>query len=364
MRILKTIVFAVLVTTACTPSGKTDSTGIFLDSLNNSGTADDLKSKLARERGFTHYNSGDLQPAQRLFEYAAVLDSNNILNLYALALVGSRNGDFNKSLRLLTKVVQQDSLGLLGAYGSMATIYSFQDNYGRADSIVDQMLLSDNPKIRREAYSIAAVLSIRKGSMLGAVDFMKLRIPLSKKLYNRASGTLEHPYWDHHLIGNIYLAMHWPDSAKAIMKEGLKLLDTGENRKTARLIRSDHNYFESMYLFEKGRYDASHANFISNFDQNKNGYGGIWARILIEKNRPDSALTVLGQYCHQGFYYTKFLEGKAYLKAGRPLKADALFKEVLGFHQIGEWYWQHEYALICDEIAGIYATAPELNGNE
>lgn len=51
---------------------------------------------------------------------------------------------------------------------------------------------------------------------------MKLRVPLSQKLYAKYAPRLEHPYWDYHLIGNMFLAAQQPDSAKVYVDQGMK----------------------------------------------------------------------------------------------------------------------------------------------
>ncbi|RKN78500.1 tetratricopeptide repeat protein [Ulvibacterium marinum] len=337
---------------------------LLIDSLANTDLPKSDKISSIRNAGFSYYYNGDIDSAHTMFTYTYQQDSTDIENMYAVALVNSIHGNYNRSLELLNKIIHRDSLAKLSAYGSVALIYSFRGEEEKARNLVDTMLKSNHDKIRREAYSIASVLSIKKDSIAQAIDFMKLRIPVSKKLYTPSSPRLEHPYWDYHLIGNIYLTEHLPDSAARYFDEGLASVDPTDKPKTIDVIKDDYTYFKSMYLLQKGSYDDSYTNFKPDFESNKNGYGGIWARILIEKNLPDSALTILHTYSRNG-YYKKFLEGKAYLKSGKFKKADTFFKEVLGFHQVGEWYWQHEYALICKEIRDVYSDSKiKRNGSQ
>ncbi|WP_425234373.1 tetratricopeptide repeat protein [Ulvibacterium sp.] len=336
---------------------------LLIDSLANTDLPKSDKIRSIRNAGFSYYYNGDIDSAHTMFTYTYLQDPTDIENMYAVALVNSIHGNYDQSLAHLNKIIHRDSIAKLSAYGSMAMIYSFRGEEEKARNLVDTMLKSNHDKIRREAYSIASVLSIKKDSIAQAIDFMKLRIPISKKLYTSSSPRLEHPYWDYHLIGNIYLTEHLPDSAAQYFDEGLALVDSKDNPKTISVIKDDYTYFRSMYLLQKGFYDDSYTYFKTDFKSNKNGYGGIWARILIEKNLPDSALTILNTYCRNG-YYKKFLEGKVYLESGKFKKADTLFKEVLGFHQVGEWYWQHEYALICKEIRDIYLDAGKMGMGE
>ncbi len=336
---------------------------LLIDSLAKTDLPKSDKIRSIRNSGFSYYYNGDIDLAHIMFTYTYQQDSTDIENMYAVALVNSIHANYDWSLELLNKIIHRDSLAKLSAYGSMALIYSFRGEEEKARNLVDTMLKSNHDKIRREAYSIASVLSIKKDSIAQAIDFMKLRIPISKKLYAKSSPRLEHPYWDYHLIGNIYLTTHQPDSAELYFNKGRALVDPTDNPKTISVIKEDYNYFRSMYLLQKGFYDDSYTNFKTEFESNKNGYGGIWARILIEKNLPDSALTVLHAYSRNG-YYKKFLKGKAYLKSGKFKKADTFFEEVLGFHQVGEWYWQHEYALICKEIQDIYTNTRKIRMGE
>jgi tetratricopeptide (TPR) repeat protein len=336
---------------------------LLIDSLANTDLPKSDKIRSIRNAGFSYYYNGDIDSADTLFTYTYRQDSTDIENMYAVALVNSIGGNYDKTLTLLNKIISKDSLAKLSAYGSIASIYSFMGKEDKVKNLVEEMLKSGQDKIRREAYSIASVLSIRKSKIAEAIDFMKLRIPISKKLYTKSSPRLEHPYWDYHLIGNIYLTTHQPDSAELYFNKGRALVDPADNPKTISVIKEDYNYFRSMYLLQKGSYDESYTNFKAEFESNKNGYGGIWARILIEKNLPDSALTILHTYSRNG-YYKKFLKGKAYLKSGNFKKADTFFEEVLGFHQVGEWYWQHEYALICKEIQDIYANTEKIRMGE
>jgi len=322
---------------------------LFIDSLRNSSLPLESKMKAIRDQGFAYYNNGNFNASETLFDHCYHLDSSDIANQYAWALVCSIKGDYNLAVRLFSGVIQQDSLTYLSAYGSMATIYAFQQRYEEAGKIADNMLKSSHPKINREAYSVASALAIRRGFLKEAVNWIKLRIPLTNKLYGPSSSALEHPYWDYHLIGNIYLTMHLPDSAKKYVDEGQALLTPDDDPDITGYITRDYTYFKSMYLLEKGLVDDAYATFSDEFATNTNGYGGIWAMILIEKNLPDSALTILDTHCREG-YYRQFLRGKAYFRAGETALASKFFEEVLNFHQVGEWYWQHEYALIGDEI--------------
>ncbi len=335
-----------------------------MDSLVNTDLPKSDKIRSIRNAGFSYYYNGDIHSADTLFTYTYGQDSTDIENIYAVALVNSIQGNYDRSLALLNQIIHRDSLAKLSAYGSMASIYCFIGEEEKAKTLVRTMLKSKRDQIRREAYSIASVLSIKKDSIAQAINFMRLRIPISKKLYTPFSPRLEHPYWDYHLIGNIYLTAHLPDSAARYFDEGLAFLNPTDNPKTISVIKDDYTYFRSMYLFKKGLYNESYTNFEADFESNKNGFGGIWARILIEKGLPDSALTILHTYSRNGYYKT-FLRGKAHFKSGRFKDANSLFREVLEFHQVGEWYWQHEYALICKEIQDIYSDSQiKRNGSQ
>ena len=334
-----------------------------IDSLIATDLSVAIKIKTAREKGFSYYDSGDFNSARTLFKYCYDLAPHDITNQYAMALVSSLDGNFDESLALLKEVIAADSLAFLSAYGSMATIHTFRNEFQKADAIVDRMLKSNNQRIKKEAYSVASAICIRRNAMSEAIDLLKQRIPLSKRLYSAASPALEHPYWDYHLISGIYLTFHQPDSAKAYIEQGIALADSTIDARAVRYIKSDYNYFMAMYYLQKRQYNKAYAVISEKLNENQNGYGGIWSRMLIEKNQPDSALVLLNKYGRHG-YYTTFLKGKSHLKSGNIQMAASLFKEVLNFHQLGEWYWQHEYALISSEIEEIYLEYPELKEME
>lgn len=349
-----TILLAGCLTSRDSSAAKNDEVEVFIDSLNRIGLPIDQRIESIRDFGFSYYNNGDVHSASKLFEHLYDLDSTDISSQYAVALSSSIKGDLQRSIRLLKKVLREDSLAFLSAYGSIATLYSFRNEKEKAEAIVRQMLKSSHREIIREGYSVAAVLAIIEGDLMKAIDGIEKRIPFTKEMYDPSSDILMHPYWDYHLIGNIYLTAHEPDSAK-------KYVDMGFEKKS--FIPDDYSYFTSMYLLGKREYDASYNNFKDVFDRNQNGFAGIWARILIEKNLPDSALVILNKYSRDG-YYKEFLKGKAYLKLGNIKEANKLFEHVLDFHQIGEWYWQHEYALICNEVLRIYDNSPEIQRSE
>lgn len=336
------------------------------DSLRATEPAAEKQIELARSAGYTHYYEGDIASATALFSFAYQQDNTDTENRYAMSLVHAVNGNYDQSLVLLDQIIRLDSLAKLSPYGSKASIYIFKGETHKARSLVSKMLKSKYDKIRREAYSVGSMLSIWEEDTAGAVRQLKFRIPISKKLHNDSTPRLEHPYWDYHLIGNIFLTAQQPDSAEIYFKQGLNLLDPKDKPKTLNVIRDDYNYFRSMYLLKKGNYDESYSNLKEDLEAgiNVNGYGAIWARILIEKNLPDSAINVLNTYCRNG-YYTKFVKAKAHLRAERKVEGEKLLREVLAYHQIGEWYWQHEYALISAEARQLYSSSglPTYGGN-
>ncbi len=322
----------------------------YIDSvLNDLKLTNAQKNRLLLDKGYHYYYNGKVDHSAQVFDLCYALDSSKLENQYAFALVNSTTGHHKKSLRIFDKIIQKDSLAKISAYGSKAMLYEFMDEGQKAQKMVSKMLVSNQNRIRREAHSVSAVLALMKDSLSRAISHLRFMIPYSINQYTETSHRLEHPYWDYHLIANIFLDLHMPDSAKYYSDKGFALLGPYEQERTVRVIQEDRDYFKSLYFLKKGQYDDCYYKLMEGFEKNQNGLGSIWARLLIEKNMPDSALVVLDTYCRGG-YFTDFIKGQALLHKGDTTKANEIFEEVLSYHQVGEWYWQHEYALTCSYI--------------
>jgi tetratricopeptide (TPR) repeat protein len=330
---------------------------VALDSLEQMDLPLDQKIDAIRSQGYSLYFNGNITAATQYFNSAFQMDSALIDSQFALALVNSINGHFDQSIDLLQRIIAKDSLAIIAAYGSLAAQYRFQDRSQLIAPLIASLLNSKYTVIRREALNMASVDAYYGNHIEEAVSYLKQRIALTELLYDSTLARLDHPYWDYHLIGNIFIAQNQPDSAKLYFDHGLALLDSSADERTQSVIQSDYTYFMSMYLVTKGLYQQAYDNFMPVFDHNPNGFAGIWARLLIVQNLPDSALAVLNRHARDG-YFTSSLRGRAHRLLGDEMKSNQYFREVLNYHQTGEWYWQQEYALIWKEVQDILSQEP------
>lgn len=298
------------------------------------------------EQAFLHAES---KTADDLFHYALLQSPEYTKALEAYGKTSAHLGRFKESQRIYEKILQLDSL-YLDAYGSLVTIHLFQDQKKEAQNLLQQWMSSKDSAILREVYSAAAVLAIYDKEWDQAVAHLEKRLAITDNIWDIGKSVLDHPYWDMHLIGNILLHANKPEEALAWYKKGLTVADsTLENGRPLRIIKSDFQYFMAHYLVEKSELVAASHFVKEGIASNPNGFGSHWARILVKQNQADSALIILDKYCRNG-YYKQFLKGKTYESIGDHDKARSFYKSVEDFYQVGNRYWQHEYALIQSDI--------------
>ena len=253
-------------------------------------------------------------------------------------------GGLKESQHIYSRILEEDSTRAF-AYSELIMAHFFDNQPDKAYKLVNQFLNHRNKEVDREIQSVAAVLSFYDQNYFRAVTHLKQRLALTTSDWDVEESVLNHPYWDMHLIGNLYLTIGKLDSAIWWYEKGTQFADSTLTGRPLRITRDNTEYFMSELMIHLDNPDSAYYFVQKGFDKNQNGLGSKWAQIMIEKNDPDSALSILRNYCRGG-YYRMFLEAKALHLKGEKLKARQKLDSILQMNHIGILWWQHEYALL------------------
>ncbi len=175
-----------------------------------------------------------------------------------------------------------------------------------------------------------------------AIEHLKKSLAITNEIWDVNRHFRDHPYWDMHLIGNVYLNSGRPDEAKAWYDKGFELAkSTLTEGRPLRSIRSDYN------SFSRGRFPMTKNNItqVKKFISDKENPVFLLAEIFMKENQPDNAINVLKDFWRES-YLKQYMIGEAYLAKGDKETAKRLFEEVLNYHQVGDRFWQYEYVFI------------------
>ena len=228
---------------------------------------------------------------------------------------------------------------------------------GRPDEshrLLDEALSrSLTSEARSELLAAKSALLLAAGDFDGAAELLRERGVIGGGDDGDRSSILKHPYWNEHLIGNIWMAAGRIDEARTVYDAALDDANaSGWEPRVLRSIRGDHTFFRVGVAIAEGRLTDARSITDEFRESNPNGYGSRMAEIFMAEGKPELVEAMVTTHSRDG-YFARFHRGRAKLALGDTDEGLALLQEVVDWHQVGRWYWLHEYAIVRREALAL-----------
>jgi len=319
--------------------------------------SDDVGSilRLGRE-ALGGFAAGDVQLATELFRLAVEHEPGDAAAWTQLGEAQARLDEPGAETSLRRALSLEP--GRAAAPASLAALLGYMDRSDAGLALLEAALRDDPSRAARaDLLAGLAALRIQRGELEAAIGILEERrtamLPVGPDL-----PMLDHPYWNEHLLANLWLSAGHVDEAERISEAAAAAAEAGGSSDEARgAIRSDRSHFATRIAFARGDLGQARRVAAPLRDGNPNGFGSLMSEVLVAEGQPAAALRIVQELCEDG-YYRRFNEARALLALGRAADARRKLREVVEWRQLGAWYWLHEYALVRREALLLLQGVP------